>query len=60
MSCWQKICLLKKNNKEPKILIIHSHPQESYSIDEKGTKGSVNDVGDELEKILEANYILLK
>lgn len=47
---------IKKNNKEPKILIIHSHPQESYSIDEKGTKGSVNDVGDELEKILEANY----
>ena len=47
---------IKKNNNGPKILIIHSHPQESYSIDEKGDKGNVNDVGDELEKILEANY----
>ena len=45
-----------KNNNEPKILIIHSHPQESYSVDKKGNQGNVNDVGDELEKILESNY----
>lgn len=45
-----------KSNSEPKILIIHSHPEESYSVDKKGNQGNVNDVGDELEKILESNY----
>lgn len=50
---------MNKKGNEPKILIIHSHPQESYSVDEKGNEGNVSDVGDELEKILETNYNVL-
>lgn len=40
----------------PKILIIHSHPQESYITSKNGGKGNVVEVGSELEKILETNY----
>ena len=40
----------------PKILIIHSHPQESYIASKNESKGNVVEVGSELEKILEANY----
>lgn len=47
---------IKSDVNEPQILIIHSHPQESYSVDDTGNKGTVIDVGDELEEILEANY----
>lgn len=47
---------IKSNSNKPSILIIHSHPQETYATDKQGHSGSVIDVGDELEKILEARY----
>lgn len=43
---------IKKTTSKPQILIINSHPQETY----KSNEGSVIDIGSELEKVLEANY----
>ena len=45
---------IKKDN--AKILIIHSHPYERYALDLEGNQGSVIDVGDKLEEILEGKY----
>lgn len=44
-------------SEEPQILIIHSHPYETYKVDElKDKSGSVIDVGNELKRILESQY----
>lgn len=45
---------IKKDN--AKVLIIHSHPYEKYAVDSEGNQGSVIDVGDKLEEILEGKY----
>ena len=45
---------IKKDN--AKILIIHSHPNEKYAVDLEGSQGSVINVGDKLEEILEGKY----
>ena len=45
---------IKKDN--AKILIIHSHPYEKYALDLEGNQGSVIDVGNKLEEILEDKY----
>lgn len=48
---------ISSTTKVPKILIIHSHPEEQYAIDTvTGEKGGVIDVGDALERILEEKY----
>lgn len=53
----EKDVSIKATTKEPKILIIHSHPQEEYFNDKNNNKKeSVLDVGDELERVLEENY----
>lgn len=45
---------IKKDNTQ--VLIIHSHPNEKYAVDLEGNQGSVIDVGDKLEEILESKY----
>lgn len=45
---------IRKDNTQ--VLIIHSHPDEKYAIDSEGNRGSVIDVGDKLEEILEDKY----
>lgn len=49
----EKDLSIQTTTKGPQILIIHTHPQEEYAGDKKG---SVLDVGDELERVLEENY----
>ncbi len=49
----EKDLSIQTTTKGPQILIIHTHPQEEYASDKKG---SVLDVGDELERVLEENY----
>ncbi|MDU6854503.1 MAG: stage II sporulation protein P [Zhenhengia sp.] len=49
----EKDLAIQTTTKGPQILIIHTHPQEEYAGDKKG---SVLDVGDELERVLEENY----
>lgn len=43
---------IKKNITKPQILIVNSHPQETY----RDNQGSVIDVATELERVLEENY----